>query len=203
VANGTQADFSKIQRARTPFVSSQLSQADLVWDVERGNALSRGDLITSQVDGTVLGDVIDRTCAVREIKKLSGSRIIDVKIGEDSRSYTLGDHPELVISDIRDSYLTVVNIAAEGTVQLLFPFYASHNPHITTDRWSYLPAVDAPFGTDYTVAIATGRPATELIAWLRAHNHKHDSFELPAVIARTPAADANARVGTAGLYTTP
>jgi hypothetical protein len=86
VANGTQADFSKIQRARAPFVSSQLSQADLVWDVGRGNALSRGDLITSQVDGTVLGDVIDRTWAVREIKKLSGSRIIDVKMGEDGRS---------------------------------------------------------------------------------------------------------------------
>jgi hypothetical protein len=55
--------------------------------------------------------VIDRTWAVREVKKLSGSRIIDVKIGEDSRSYTLCDHPELVISDIRDSYLTVINVA--------------------------------------------------------------------------------------------
>jgi hypothetical protein len=203
VANGAQADFSKIQKARAPFVNSEPSEADLVWDVERGSALSRGDLIMSRVDGTILGDVIDRTWAVREVKKLSGSRIIDVKIGEDGRSYTLGDHPELVISDIRDSYLTVVNIAAEGTLQLLFPFYASHNPHVITDRWSYLPAVDAPFGTDYIVAIATSRPATKLIAWLQSHNNKHDAFELPAVVARTLAADPNARVGTAGLYTTP
>jgi hypothetical protein len=203
VANGAQADFAKIQKAQAPFVSAEPSEADLVWDVGRGNALSRGDLVMSRVDGTILGDVIDRTWAVRAVKKLSGSRIIDVKVGEDGRSYTLGDHPELVISDIRDSYLTVVNIAAEGTLQLLFPFYASHNPHISTDRWSYLPAVDAPFGTDYTVAIATSRPATELIAWLRAHNNKHDAFELPPVIARTLAADPNARVGTAGLYTTP
>jgi hypothetical protein len=203
VANGAQTDFSKIQKARAPFVSSEPSQADLVWDVGRSNALSRGDLIMSRVDGTILGDVIDRTWAVREVKKLSGSRIIDVKMGEDGRSYTLGDHPELVISDIRDSYLTVVNIAAEGTLQLLFPFYASHSPHVTTDRWSYRPAVNAPFGTDYTVAIATSRPATELIAWLQAHNNKHDAFELPAAIARTLAADPNARVGTAGLYTTP
>jgi Caspase domain/Domain of unknown function (DUF4384) len=203
VANGAQADFSKIQKARAPFVSSEPSEADLVWDVGGGNALSRGDLIMSRVDGTVLGDVIDRTWALREVKKLSGSRIIDVKIGEDGRSYTLGDHPEFVISDIRDSYLTVVNIAADGTLQLLFPFYPSHNPHIITDRWSYQPAVDAPFGTDYTVAIATSRPATELISWLQAHNNKRDAFELPAVIAHTLAADPNARVGTAGLYTTP
>jgi hypothetical protein len=153
----------------------------------------------SLVDGAILGDVIDRTWAVREVKKLSASRIIEVKINEDGGSYALGDHPELVISDIRDSYLTVVDIAAEGTLQLVFPFYASHSPHVTTDRWSYLPAVDAPLGTDYTVVIATSRPAIELIAWLQAHN----AFELPAVIARTLAADANARVGTAGLYATP
>jgi hypothetical protein len=97
----------------------------------------------------------------------------------------------------------VVDIAAEGTLQLVFPFYASQSPHVTTDRWSYLPAVDAPLGTDYTVVIATSRPAMALIAWLQAHNNKHDAFELPAVVARTLAADANARVGTAGLYATP
>jgi hypothetical protein len=203
VANGAPADFSTIQKARAPFVKAEPADADLVWDVGHSNALSRGDLVMGQVDGTVLGNVIDRTWAVRELKKLSASRIIDVKMGEDGRSYTLGDHPQLVVSDIRDSYLTVVNIAADGTVQLLFPFYAGHNPHITTDRWSYMPAVDAPFGTDYTVAIATSGPAADLLAWLKGHNNKHDAFELPAVIARTIAADAKARIGTAGLYTTP
>jgi Caspase domain/Domain of unknown function (DUF4384) len=203
VANGASADFLTIQRARAPFVKAEPVDADLVWDVGQGKALSRGDLVMGQVDGTVLGNVIDRTWAVREIKKLSASRIIDVKMGEEGRSYTLGDHPQLVVSDIRDSYLTVVNIAADGTIQLLFPFYADHDPHITTDRWSYMPAVSAPFGTDYTVAIATAGPATNLLAWLRSHTDRHDAFELPAIIARTLAADAKARVGTAGLYTTP
>jgi hypothetical protein len=203
VANGASADFLTIQRAHAPFVKAEPVDADLVWDVGQGNALSRGDLVMGQVDGTVLGYVIDRTWAVREIKKLSASRIIDVKMGEEGRSYTLGDHPQLVVNDIRDSYLTVVNIAADGTVQLLFPFYADHDPHITTDRWSYMPAVSTPFGTDYTVAIATAGPATNLLAWLRGHTDKRDAFELPAVIDRTLAADAKARVGTAGLYTTP
>jgi hypothetical protein len=203
VANGTPADFSAIQKARAPFDRAEPTNADLVWDVGHGNALSRGDLVMEKVDGSLLGNVIDRTWAVREIKKLSSSRIIDVKMGDDGRSYTLGDHPRLVISDIRDSYLTVVNIAADGTVQLLFPFFAGDNPHIATDQWSYMPAVGAPFGTDYTAAIATRGPATDLLAWLRGHNNRRDAFELPAVIARTVAADAKARVGAAGLYTTP
>jgi hypothetical protein len=203
VANGAAADFSTIQKARAPFDRAEPASADLVWDVGHGNALSRGDLVMEKVDGSLLGSVIDRTWAVREIKKLSSTRIIDVKMGEDGRSYTLGDHPQLVISDIRDSYLTVVNIAADGTVQLLFPFFASDNAHIATDQWSYMPAVGAPFGTDYTVAIATREPATELLAWLHGHNNKRDAFELPAVIARTMAADTKARVGTAGLYTSP
>jgi hypothetical protein len=203
VANGTPADFSTIQKARAPFDRAEAANADLVWDVGHGNALSRGDLVMGKVDGSLLGNVIDRTWAVREIKKLSSSRIIDVKMGDDGRSYTLGDHPQLVVSDLRDSYLTVVNIAADGTVQLLFPFFAGDNPHIATDQWSYMPAVGVPFGTDYTVAIATRVPATDLLAWLRGHNNRRDAFELPAVIARTVAADAKARVGTAGLYTTP
>jgi hypothetical protein len=203
VANGAPADFSAIQKSRAPFVKAEPADADLVWDVGQRNALSRGDLVMGQVDGTVLGTIIDRTWAVREFKKLSASRIIDVKMGEGGKAYTLGDHPQLVVSDIRDSYLTVVNIAADGTVQLLFPFYAGHNPHIATERWSYMPSVAAPFGTDYTVVIATSGPATDLLAWLRGHNNKRDAFQLPAVIARALAADAKARVGTAGLYTTP
>jgi hypothetical protein len=53
------------------------------------------------------------------------------------------------------------------------------------------------------VVIAISPPAVELLAWLQAHNNKRDAFGLPAVITRALAADANARVETAGLYTTP
>jgi Caspase domain len=201
IVNGAKDLFSTIEKANAPFIQSEQSEADVVWDVEHGTALSRGDLIMGKVDASVLGAVIDRTWAVREIQKMATQRIIDVKMGENGREYTLGDQPTLVADGVGNSYLTVVNVAADGMLQLLFPFYAGHDPHMTRDQWTYSPKVDLPLGTDYTVVIATSSPAKELIGWLRTHNGKHDAFELPGILARTIKADGMARLGTAGLFT--
>jgi hypothetical protein len=201
IVNGAKDLFSAIEKFNAPFVRSEPSEADVVWDVAHSTALSRGDLIMSQVDGSVLGAVIDRTWAVREIQKLAARRIIDVRMGENGRDYGLGDQPTLVAEGIRGSYLTVVNVASDGTLQLLFPFYPSQEPRMSTDQWTYAPEVDLPLGTDYTVVIATSAPAPDLIGWLRAHNQKHDAFALPGVIAKTIAADGKTRLGTASLFT--
>jgi hypothetical protein len=201
IINGAKGLFSTIEKGHAPFIQSEQSEADVVWDVQHGAALSRGDLIMNQVDASVLGAVIDRTWAVREIQKLATQRILDVTMGENGQAYALGDQPKLVAGGVRNSYLTVVNVAADGTLQLLFPFYASHDPHMTADLWTYSPKVDLPLGTDYTVVIATSGPAKELVGWLRAHNGKHDTFGLPAVLAQAIKADGAARIGTAGLFT--
>jgi hypothetical protein len=203
IVNGSEPSFSAIKKRRAPFVESERSEADLVWNVRGGTALSRGDLVMSQIDGSLLGNVIDRTWAIREIQKLSRSRVIDVKMREAGKSYKVGDRPELRISDVRDSYLTLVNIAADGTVQLLFPANPSQDPRIREENWQYDPVVGPPFGADLVVTIETRRPVEHLLDWLRAHDGRPDAFDFPAVIARTIAADATARVGTVGLYTTP
>lgn len=200
IRNGESKNFAAIEKGRAPFIQSEPSEADVIWDVANHTALSAGDLIMEKVDGSVLGRVIDRTWAVREIKKLAVTRIMDVTMGENGRSYTLDEQPKLVASGVRDSYLTVVNVAADGTLQLLFPFYPSDEPHMPTEQWTYSPRVDLPFGTDYTVVIATSAPASDLVDWLRAHQRR-DAFELPAILAAKIAADGKARLGTAGLFT--
>jgi hypothetical protein len=202
IENGDKALFSTIEKGRAPFEPSEPSQADVVWDAGHRTAQSRGDLIKDGADGSVLGQVIDRTWAVREIQKLATPRIIDVQMGENGRAYSVGDQPTLAADGVRNSYLTVVNVASDGQLQLLFPFYASHDPHMSADRWTYSPKVAEPLGTDYTVVIATGKPAAaELVKWLRMHNNRHDAFDLPAMLAKTIAADGNTRIGTAGLFT--
>jgi Caspase domain/Domain of unknown function (DUF4384) len=203
IVNGPEASLSAIKKGHAPFVGSGRSEADVVWNVSEGTALSRGDLVMSSVDGSLLGNIIDRTWAIREIQKLSRSRIIDVTMREEGKSYKIGDRPELRISDVQDSYLTLVNIAADGTLQLLFPANPSQNPHIREENWIYDPVVRPPFGADLVVAIETSRPVEHLIDWLHTHNGKPDAFDLPVVVARTIAADATSRVGTVGLYTTP
>src|SRR5262249_21282410 len=124
IANGSPDLFRTIERGRAPFVPAEPSEADIVWDAGNGWALSRGDLIMEKVEGSVLGAVIDRTWAVREIHKLASPRIIDVRMGEQGKTYTLGDQPVLVADGIGGSYLTAINVASDGTLQLLFPVYA-------------------------------------------------------------------------------
>jgi hypothetical protein len=201
IVNGDKGLFSTIEKGNAPFIQSEPSEADVVWDVQHGTALSRGDLIMSKVDASVLGAVIDRTWAVREIQTMATQRIIDVKMGDKGREYHLDDQPTLVADGVRNTYLTVVNVAADGEVQLLFPFYASHDPHMTRDQWTYSPKVTPPLGTDYTVVIATGGPANDLVGWLHAHDRKHDAFQLPGILAKSIKADGMARLGTAGLFT--
>lgn len=162
-------------------------------------ALSRGDIIMDRVDATILGPVIDRTYAVREIQKLAVARIIKVEIGEKGRAYGIGEAPTLAVSGIRGSYLTVVNVAADGKIQMLFPPQKAE--YMAEDTWSRNPRVDLPLGADYAVAIATSAPADDLIHWLRAHNNKRDAFALPALLADKINADRGTRLGTAGLFT--
>jgi hypothetical protein len=152
-----------------------------------------------RVDATILGAIIDRTYAVREIQKLAVARIIPVEIGEKGRAYTIGEAPKLAVSGIRGSYLTVVNVAADGKIQMLFPTRQAE--YMAEDTWSRNPPVSLPLGADYAVVIATSDPADDLVQWLRAHNKKRDAFVLPDILAGKINADGRTRLGTAGLFT--
>jgi hypothetical protein len=196
---GPAALFSTIEKGRAPFVQSDPASADLIWDVEHAAALSRADIVMDRVDATILGAIIDRTYAVREIQKLAVARIIKVEVGEKGRAYTIGETPKLAVSGIRGSYLTVVNVSADGKIQMLFP--PQQAEYMAEDRWSINPRVDLPLGADYAVAVATSDPADDLVQWLRAHNKKRDAFALPAVVAGKINADGRTRLGTAGLFT--
>jgi hypothetical protein len=202
VANGNESSLQTIVKGRAPFIFSPITEvADLVWDLTGNAALSRGDRVMDHVDGAVLGGVIDRTWAIREIQKLSPERVLQVRLRDGGKLYTVGGSPQLIVDNIAGQYLTVANVAADGTVQLLFPVYASHDPHMGASQWTYEPVVGDPFGADLVVAIATSQPATQLLAWLEEHNLKRDAVDLVHVVGDTLAADPQARLGTVGLYT--
>jgi len=150
----------------------------------------------------VLGAVIDRTFAIREIRKLAVQRIIDVKIGDDGRRYTYGESPRLVASGISGAWITAFNIAADGTIQCLLQ--RCDNPKMSQDQWTYSPQVVKPYGTDYAVVIATTAPAQAMHDWLRTHNERKDAFDAVAMLKDTLAGrDGEGRLGTAGLFTAP
>lgn len=193
--------LATIEKGLAPFVEAGgITDADLVWDASKRDALSRGDIVMHGVDESLLGGVIDRTWAIRGIQRLSVPRILTIGLREEGKSYVPGETPEIFASDVRGRYLTVFNIAADGEVQMLFPTNG-RDPHIGVDEWSYRPVVEKPFGADHVVAVTTERPATEFVKWLIAHNHNRDAALVPDEITRLIDFDATARIGTVGLYT--
>jgi hypothetical protein len=202
VTNGPPEALASIKKGNAPFVQSEAGDAEVIWDVAGGRALTQTDSIMDHVDGSVLGAVIDRTFAVREIRRLAVRRIIDVKIGDDGRRYSYGETPRLVASGVNGSWITAFNIAADGTVQCLLQH--CDNPRMSQDQWTYSPQVVRPYGTDYAVVIATGAPAQGMHDWLRTHNARKDAVDAVAMLkGALQAENGDGRVGTAGLFTVP
>ncbi len=198
VINGSAGAIAK---GRAPFdVIGTRETADLVWDVGAHDAVSRGDLLSHNIDGSMLGAVVDRTWAIRAIKHQSEARVLPVSLVEGGKEYTPGDHPKIVVDDVRGAYLAVFNIAATGEVQLLFPT-AALDGRVSDDEWTYAPRVTTPFGADQVFAVATAKPAPMLIEWLQQHNNAPDAALVVAELKRLLDADPSARIGAVGLHT--
>ncbi len=199
--NAPAGRLPSIKKGLAPLVEvNGVSDADLVWDASSLDTLSQGDVIMHGVDESLLGGVIDRTWTIRAIQRLSVPRILTIRLREEGKNYIPGETPEIMTSDVRDRYLTVFNIAADGEVQMLFPT-GGRDPYIGTDEWTYRPEVREPFGADHVVAVTTARPATEFLQWLNSHNHTRNAALVPTQIARLIDLDATTRIGTVGLYT--
>ena len=201
IINGPREAFDSIKKGKAALLRSDPGDAEVIWDVAGRRALDQIDSIMDEnVDAAVVGRIVDRTYAVREIRKLSVTRILEVRIGDDGRRYSPGDTPRLIANGVGGRWLTVFNIAADGTVQCVVSS-SCDNPKMSQNQWTRRPEVEKPFGTDYAVVIATSGPAQDLYQWLRAHNQKPDAFEAVAVLRTALMADQQSRIGTAGLFT--
>ena len=122
IVNGAADAWSTIEKGRAPLVAApDRSDADLVWDVVKHEALARGDLVMQLVDGSMIGDVADRTWAIRRLRAISQSRVLLVGLASGGNLLTPGDQASATAEDLRGEHLTAFNIAADGTVQMLYP----------------------------------------------------------------------------------
>ena len=148
VVDGDADAWATIEKGTAPLIAApETSGADLVWDVGKHEALASGDLVMQLVDRSMIGFVADRTWAIRRLRALSHARSVD-RPGEPRQALDPGtrrrqipaDETRAKTEDLRGQHLTAFNIAADGTVQMLYPAtpgrtaeYA-RNPH--GDRWS-------------------------------------------------------------------
>jgi hypothetical protein len=203
--NGPDKAWETIEKGSTPFIrSSSVDGADLVWDVGKSEALSRGDLVMQSVDGSLIGGIVDRTWAVERLRDIAERRGLPTQLANEGRLLTPADEAQIEIDDIADARLVVFNIGADATVQMLYPSApgeAGHCPDPERGNWRCSLAVTPPFGADTIVALTSSGLSTDLLGWLRAHHGRRDAALIPELLASAIKTDPTIRIGFAGVFT--
>jgi hypothetical protein len=203
--DGQDKAWETIEKGNTPFIKSpSVDGADLVWDIGKSEALSRGDLVMQSVDGSLMGGVIDRTWAIERLREIAERRNLPTQLSSQGRLLTAGDEAQVEIDDIAEARLVVFNIGADATVQMLYPSApgeAAHCPDAESGNWRCSLAVTPPFGADTIVALASSGISSQLLAWLRAHHGRRDAALIPELLRSAIEADPTIRIGFAGVFT--
>jgi Caspase domain/Domain of unknown function (DUF4384) len=205
VIDGEDKAWETIEKGNTPFAKSpSVDGADLVWDIGRSEALSRGDLVMQSVDGSLMGGVIDRTWAIGRLREIAERRNLPTQLSSQGRLLTAGDEAQVEIDDIAEARLVVFNIGADATVQMLYPSApgeAAHCPDAEGGNWRCSLGVTPPFGADTIVAIASSGVSSQLLTWLRAHHGRRDAALIPELLRSAIETDPTIRIGFAGVFT--
>jgi hypothetical protein len=205
IIDGAEDRWGTIENGNALFTRSPtVDDADLVWDVAKSEALSRGDLVMQFVDGSLIGGVIDRTWVVKRLREIAENRNLPVRLATEGQLLTSGDQARVEIDEIADQHLVVFNVAADATVQMLYPSapgVTAHCPNPENSEWHCSLGVTPPFGADTIVALAASGPADDLLGWLREHHDKRDAALVPELLTTALKTDPTARVGFVGVFT--
>ncbi|MFN3076344.1 MAG: caspase family protein [Alphaproteobacteria bacterium] len=164
-------------------------EAELVWDVGRGQISSHlGDVVSYPKEGATRafhravagGDtepvrvqkVVDKMALVASIKEAAVTHNLTMGLSPNDRLHHAGDAVAFTVSGHRMPYLTLFNLASDGTVNFLYPQTGGGNRDsltIPVDKPYRLDlTVQPPFGADHLVAITSREAMPELHAALAA-----------------------------------
>lgn len=188
--------------------------ADIVWDPAAGDVIANatGDKIAEQPpgqpDGLFLGGVVQKQRALALLRPVVTQRSLAIAIGPRGAGarYAEGVVDVSLVVPARDGarFMTVFNIAGDGTVQLLYP--DRRNPAERTARppgtlIAFSNRVQRPFGADHIVALSSTREPTALWQKLIAINGL--AAPLEAVEAVLAAQDNKSLFGLVGIFSGP
>lgn len=181
--------FDNIQSVGGP------NRADLVWDLGFGELLSGVEVVARMPDELHLSAVvddrlpeagvplmqayIDRWRLVNTLRENFDPDGVIINFQPGDQTHFEGSRVEVQVEGMEYPFLTLLNIASDGTINFLYPL-AEYNdsPAVPLGRTqSFTLEVEAPFGADHFVAIASDRELRDLHAELgrldgtRAVNH--------------------------------
>jgi hypothetical protein len=168
------------------------ADADLIWDAKRLQLVSAaGDVLASGVGATDLYAAIDARRVVEALNDHLGAQTGQVELKMTSSSnpdgtafFLSGDRVSFDVSRDRQPYLTLVDLNANGNVQLIWPLVqAGDDAGPSNEPLRFAAPVTEPFGADYVIAIASDKPLSDLNAQLAPLHNSRDPEQFYAALA--------------------
>ena len=173
---------------------------ELVWDATTGDLLAGADVVAYRLDRAELPSAIDRAAAARALKALSARSPQAMRVLPDDKLHRNDSKVTVEIGGVSRRALILLNIAGDGTVQLLYP--VGSDPKVLHQVDYRLPVrVRGPFGSDLVVAITSEQPMSQLEQALQPLNQRKSALEALKVVERYRPVDG--RIGSTGIFTTP
>ena len=160
--DGGTSYFPKLtSREATIEIVRPVDNPDLIWDPKSRDVISWGDVIAYKVDQSDLATVIDRTAAIRELKKIATKAPQSVRVAPDDAKYHNEQVVQIELSDLAGRALVLFDISGDGTIQMLYPI--GSDDALTHEASLRLPLrVREPFGAEQVVAITSTERMTGL-----------------------------------------
>lgn len=205
----TQADLA----AKLPDLrwEPELNRAELLLDVRSGELLSTaGDLLLSALDiarprefVARLRGALDKRSAMLALRGSARRTMLKAKLGPDSKHHALGTRIEPAFSGQHGEYLIVLNLAGDGTVQLVYPLAKQGDVLRHGKRpWSLALQVAQPLGEDHLIAMAFAEPQSELMEAIESLDGTRTPLQLVALL-KSALSNAEVEIGIVGMFSRP
>ena len=207
IVDGPASAFESVMKGQTPLtLATDANDAELVWNVLTRQAIVHGDILMENIDASLIGAIADRVRSLTSLRALGQGRTLSVKAGEDGKAFVPPDHAEASVTGLAGAVVTVFNVAADGTIQMLLPAAPASRaqcPNADDSQWRCDLDITPPFGIDTVVAVATKEVPTELLTWLQRHHGQRAAADLPRLLKAMTQTDGGLRLGYAEVVTAP
>jgi hypothetical protein len=199
--DGVMTHFPKLTpREAAVEIVRPVDNPDLIWDPKSRDVIAWGDVVAYRVEQDDLTTVIDRTAAVRELKRIATKAPQVVRVAPDDSQHHNNEAVQIELSDVANRAIVLFDISGDGTIQMLYPI--GSDAALSPIGSLRLPLrVQSPFGAEQVVAITSARRLNELEQALLELNRRKTPGQLIKIMAKYLPSDA--RVGSIGFFTAP
>jgi len=173
---------------------------DLIWDPVSHDVIAWGDVVAYGMEVANLPTVVDRTAAIRELKRMATRSPQTMRIWPDDRQQRAGQTIEVELSDVAARALLLFNVSGDGTIQMLYPV-GTDAPLAKSPSLRLPLRVGEPFGAEQIVAVTSQQRMSDLETVLIQLNRRRASGQLIKSLERYLPADA--RIASVGFFSAP